>query len=283
VDVVAAVYGIKRLGIQKLIASPLPLGSGFVDTAHGTIPLPAPATMKLLEGIPIFDAGINFELVTPTGAALVRAFSSAFGRIPPLVIRKVGYGVGKRDLPDRPNLLRIVIGDDQWEQELDTVVVLESNLDDVSPEWMGYVMDLLFEAKALDVAFCPIQMKKNRPGVQIQVTARPEHQEALTGILFRETTTLGVRFQYTQRKVLKRSTTEIATPWGPIKVKKVIQEDGSSLYLPEYEACKEIARKIHRPLREIFYWIMALNTEALRERRPFVEENIQMDRKDPEN
>jgi uncharacterized protein (TIGR00299 family) protein len=260
IDIVGTVYGIERLGIRSVFASPLPLGSGFAESAHGRIPIPAPATIALLKGVPVLDSGLPHEMVTPTGAALVKGLSSSFGPMPPMKVQKIGYGAGKRDLPDRPNLLRILIGDEQSEQEgVETVVVLETNLDDTSPEWLGYIMDGLFDAGALDVVFCPVQMKKNRPGVQIQVMGRPDQRDALMEVLFRESATLGVRFQSTQRKVLKRSTAEVDSPWGKIKVKKVIGMDGSPVFLPEYEVCREIALKNNRSLREIFYWVMGLN------------------------
>jgi uncharacterized protein (TIGR00299 family) protein len=259
VDIVGTVFGIECLGIRSLFVSPLPLGSGFTETAHGRIPIPAPATIALLRGIPVYDSGLQYEMVTPTGAALVKAMASSFGQMPPMVVHTVGYVAGKRDLPDRPNLLRILVGEQQPEQEVDTIVVLEANLDDTSPEWLGYLMNRLLDAGALDVVFCPVQMKKNRPGVQIQVLGRPEQRDPLMEILFRESTTLGVRFRYSQRMVLKRSITEVDSPWGTLKVKKVLRRDGSSFFLPEYEACREIALRNNRPLKEIFYWVMGLN------------------------
>ncbi|MBW2617210.1 MAG: nickel pincer cofactor biosynthesis protein LarC [Deltaproteobacteria bacterium] len=258
IDIVGTVYGIERLKIEKLYASSLPLGSGFTKTAHGTIPLPAPATLALLEGIPVYDSGIPHEMVTPTGAALVKCLATSFGAMPPMVIQHVGYGAGSRDLEERPNLLRILIGYEQSEKDTETVVVLETNLDDTSPEWLGYLMDRLFEAGALDVVFCPVHMKKNRPGVQVQIIARPDHRDTLMKILFRESTTLGVRFQYSQRRVLKRSVAEVDSPWGKLKVKKVTKGDGEFFFLPEYEACREVALKNDRPLREIFGWVMGL-------------------------
>ncbi len=259
IDIVGTLYGIEFLEIGSLFVSPIPLGSGFAETAHGRIPIPAPATIELLKGIPVFDSGTQYEMVTPTGAALVKGLAGSFGPMPPMVVQNVGYGAGKRSLRERPNLLRILIGDQQSEQGVETVVALDTNLDDTSPEWLGYLMDRLFEAGALDVVFCPVQMKKNRPGVQIQVMGRPDQRDILMGILFRESGTLGIRFQYTQRKVLKRSTVEVDSPWGRIKVKKVMNMDGSPFFLPEYEVCREIALKNNRPLREIYSWIIGLN------------------------
>ena len=259
IDIVGTVYGLERLGVTSLFVSPLPLGSGFVETAHGRIPIPAPATTALLEGVPVYDSGTHHEMVTPTGAALVKGLATSFGPMPPMVVEKIGYGVGTRDLSDRPNLARILIGHMQTEGQLDTVVILEANIDDTSPEWLGFVMDRLFDAGALDVVFCPVQMKKNRPGIQIQVMGRPDQKDTLMEILFRESSTLGIRFRYTQRMVLQRSVAEVESPWGKIKVKKVLERDGSPFFLPEYEDCREVALKTNRPLREIFYWVIGLN------------------------
>jgi len=198
-------------------------------------------------------------MVTPTGAALLKCLVSSFGPMPPMVVQDVGYGAGKRDLPERPNLLRILIGDKPFKKEVESVVLLETNLDDTNPEWMGYLMERLFEAGALDVVFFPIQMKKNRPGVQIQVIGQHDQRETLTEILFRESATLGVRFRYTQRQVLKRAEAEVDSPWGSIKVKKIMNRDGSYFFQPEYDVCREIALKYNRPLREIYHWVMGLN------------------------
>ena len=262
IDIVGTVWALERLDIGSLCVSALPLGSGFVMTAHGKIPVPAPATIALLKGIPIFESGIPHEMVTPTGAALIKGLATSFGSMPPMVVREIGYGVGTRDLPDRPNLLRIFIGEEQSGKTVDTVVVLETNVDDISPEWLGYLMDRLFDAGALDVIFFPIQMKKNRPGVQIQVIGRPDKKELLMEIMARETATLGIRFRYSQRRVLPRSFSEVDSPWGKIKVKKVMLEQGSPLLVPEYDVCKKIASKNNIPMREVYLWVTALNVEV---------------------
>lgn len=259
VDIVGAVYGVECLGIQALFVSSLPLGSGFVGSSHGRIPLPAPATAALLKDVPVFDSGLPHEMVTPTGAALVKGLATSFGPMPPMVIHDIGYGIGKRDLPDRPNLARILIGHQQDETEVDTVVVLETNLDDTSPEVLGYLMERLFDAGGLDVVFFPVQMKKGRPGVQVQVIGRPDQKDVLMEILFKESTTLGIRFRYSQRKLLKRSVVEVDSPWGKIKAKKAVNSDGSVFFLPEYEVCRKIALENNRPLKEIFSWVMSLN------------------------
>ena len=259
IDIVGTVFGIEFLKINAIYASALPLGSGFVDTRHGRIPIPSPATIALLKGVPVYDSGLKHELVTPTGAALVKGLADSFGSMPSMMVDRVGYGVGSRDLPDRPNLLRIVMGRDHNQRQVETVVMLEANLDDTYPEWLGYIMDRLFQAGALDVVFSPIQMKKNRPGTQIQVMGRPEQMDNLMNILFRESTTLGIRFRYTQRKILERSQIEIESPWGKMRVKKITNPDGSSFFQPEYEACRKIAEEKSIPIREIYFWVMSLN------------------------
>ena len=259
VDIVGVMFGVERLGVKSLCVSQLPLGSGFVETAHGKIPVPAPATIALLVDIPVYNSGIPYEMVTPTGAALVKNLAESFGPMPSMKPEIIGYGAGKRDLPDRPNLLRIIIGEQAPEQDMDTVVVLEANIDDASPEWLGFLMDRLLDAGALDVVFCPVQMKKNRPGVQVQVIGRPDQRDTLAEILFRESTTLGVRFRSSERMVLKRSIIEVDSPWGKLRVKKVVGREGIPFFHPEYEACREIAIKNNQPMKEIFYWVMGLN------------------------
>ena len=257
VDIVGAVFALEALSIDMLCASPLPLGTGFVKTRHGRIPLPAPATIALLKGIPVYDSGIQAELVTPTGAALLRGLASSFGPMPPMIVQSVGYGVGSRKLEDRPNLLRVLLGRQEPGGRTDTVVVLEANVDDSNPEWLGFLMERLFEEGALDVLFFPVQMKKNRPAVLVQVIGKPHHKDLLAGILFRESTTLGVRFRYSQRHTLERSSAEVQSPWGRMKVKRVSGADGASRLLPEYEACRKIAQEKQVSLKEIYAWVWA--------------------------
>jgi uncharacterized protein (TIGR00299 family) protein len=259
IDIVAAIAGVHLLGIEKLFASRIPVGTGIMTSAHGKIPVPSPATIALLRGIPVYCSGQDVEMVTPTGAALVTSLCSSFGPMPPMTIDRVGYGVGSRTLADRPNLLRILIGNDVDKQRSETVVVLESNLDDMSPELLGYLMDSLFDAGAKDVSFSHIQMKKNRPGVQLQVVGQPEDRERLTSVIFRESTTLGVRISYSQRAVLQRAELMVDSPWGRMKVKKVINQDGGTVLLPEYEECRKIARENNLALRDVYAWAAALS------------------------
>jgi pyridinium-3,5-bisthiocarboxylic acid mononucleotide nickel chelatase len=262
IDIVGAAFGIEYMGIQSIACSRVPLGSGFVNSGHGRIPLPAPATVALLKDVPVYNAGIEAELVTPTGAALLKEFAISFGEMPPMTIESVGYGAGSRDLADRPNLLRILIGREESQKTTETVVVMDANLDDTNPEWLGFMMERLFNAGALDVVFCPIQMKKNRPGVQIQVIGRPQDKDKLLDIVFAESTTLGIRFTYSQRQVLERTHTEIDSPWGKLRVKKVIEKDGSTILYSEYEDCRKIAIEQNLSLREIYYWVMSANINS---------------------
>ncbi len=261
IDIVGTVYALEILGIKRLMVSPLPLGSGFVKTAHGRIPVPAPATLALLKGVPVLNSGVPQEMVTPTGAALATGLAASFGPMPPMVVQNVGYGVGSRELPDRPNLLRIIIGHEEHGEQTDTVVVLETNLDDMRPEGLGYLMERLFRAGALDVVFLPAQMKKNRPGVQVQVIGRPEQKDPLMEIMVQETTTLGIRFRYSRRMVLERNQEAVESPWGKITVKRVVREKSSRL-VPEYDVCREIALKNNIPLRDIYQWIESLNSKG---------------------
>ena len=257
VDIVGAVFGMESLGIASLHASPLPLGSGFVETQHGRIPLPAPATIALLKGIPVYDSGVRAELVTPTGAALLKGLACSFGAMPPMVVEQVGYGVGSRELPDRPNLLRILVGRDTEEHRTETVAVMEANVDDTNPEWLGFLMERLFSAGALDVLFCPVQMKKGRPAVLIQVIGKPHQKDRLMEILFQESTTLGVRYQMMQRKILAREEAEIDSPWGKMKVKKISRPDGLFQLLPEYDSCRKIALEKGLPIKDVYAWVIS--------------------------
>jgi uncharacterized protein (TIGR00299 family) protein len=254
IDVVASVAGMHLLGIEKLFVSRIPVGSGMIDSAHGTIPVPSPATVALLKGVAIYDSGQNVEMVTPTGAALITSLGTSFGPMPPMSIERVGYGVGTRILSDRPNLLRILIGSDAERGRLDTVVLLESNLDDMSPELLGYLMDRLFEAGALDVSFSPIHMKKNRPGIRLQVIGRPQDKDRLVGMVFRESTSLGIRISYSQREVVERSEVTVSSPWGKMKLTQVTDRERGPVLLPEYEECRRIAKQHNLPLRDVYAW-----------------------------
>jgi len=264
IDIVASVVGIYLLGIEKLFVSRMPVGKGVITSAHGKIPLPSPATIALLEGVPIYDSGQEVEMITPTGAALITSLCSSFGPMPSMILERVGYGVGSRTLADKPNLLRILIGNDIDKQRSETVVVLESNLDDMSPELLGYLMDRLFDAGAKDVTFSHIQMKKNRPGIQLQVIGQPEDKDRLSSIIFKESTTLGIRFYYSLMSILSRVVLMVESPWGKMRVKKVIHQGGKTALLPEYEECRRVAKANNLALRDVYVWAAALSSDHLK-------------------
>ncbi len=252
VDVVGALSGLDALGIERLYASPLPLGRGFTRSAHGRIPLPAPATVALLKDVPVVGSELEVELVTPTGAVLLASLVAAFGPMPAMTLRAVGYGAGTRDLPI-PNVLRLLVGEQSppGEAVIETLAVLETNVDDLNPEIYDYVMARLFEAGALDVFLSPIQMKKNRPATLLRVICRPDDAQTLTAILFAETSTLGVRQQTVARYALPRAMHSVETPYGPVRV-KVARWAGGRKASPEYEDCRRLAELHGVPLRQVY-------------------------------
>ena len=252
IDIVGTLIAIELLGIQRVVCSPLPLGRGFIHGAHGQIPLPAPATVGLLKGVPVVGSPIQAELVTPTGAALLKHLAYRFGDLPAMRLDQVGYGAGTRDLPI-PNLLRVFIGEaDANAFTTDTVTVLETNIDDQNPEQVAHLMERAFEAGALDVTMTPTQMKKNRNGVMLSVIAKPEQTDALRTLILTETSSLGVREQSTQRSVMQRDRLEVETPWGKTFVKVGHLPNGQHKYAPEFEDCRVLARKAGVPLREVY-------------------------------
>ncbi|MBW2061823.1 MAG: nickel pincer cofactor biosynthesis protein LarC [Deltaproteobacteria bacterium] len=257
VDVVGACIGLEYHDISRLYASTLPLGSGWVQTAHGRLPLPAPATLALLEGVPAYGTGIEAELVTPTGAAILVSRVAEFGPMPAMTITRTGYGAGARDLPDRPNLMRLVLGEAAEDIPRERLIVGETNLDDMNPEILPYIMDRLFEAGALDVWLTSIQMKKGRPGVKLSLLARPGDIQNLLGIVLTESSTLGVRTFPVERPALAREIQTLTTPWGEVAVKSVTRGDRIEL-IPEYEACQRIARETGLPLKEVYDRVKAL-------------------------
>lgn len=252
IDIVGGLLGMERLGIERVVSSPLPLGRGFVVGAHGQIPLPAPAAVALLRGLPVVGSPVQAELVTPTGAAMIRHLAARFGQLPAMRLDAIGYGAGGRDLPI-PNLLRVFIGESETSEfDTDTVAVLETNIDDQSPEQHGMVMERLLEAGALDVTLTPAQMKKNRPGVTLSVIARPEDQAAMRSLILTETSSLGVREQQVQRSVLPRDCIRVRTQFGEAVVKVSHLPGGAHKYAPEFEECRALAHKAGVPLREVY-------------------------------
>lgn len=253
VDVVGVLVGLEALGIEQVIVSPLPLGRGFVRGAHGPIPLPAPATIALLKDVPIVGSEIEKELVTPTGAALLTSLAARFGPIPAMTLTAVGYGAGGRDL-SIPNVLRVLIGQSAatGSAAVETLTVLETNIDDLNPEIYDYVLARLFQSGALDVFLSPIQMKKNRPATLLRVLCRPEQVNALMGLLFAETSTLGVRQQSVQRHCLARTSHTVETSYGPVRVKVAAWGEGQFKAAPEYEDCRRLAEANGVPLRDVY-------------------------------
>lgn len=257
VDVVGALVGLDELGVERVYASPLPLGRGFIRGAHGRIPLPAPATVALLQGVPVVGSELEVELVTPTGAVLLVSLAEAFGPIPAMTLTAVGYGAGARDLPI-PNVLRLLVGagaspgDAIGGEITESLVVLETNVDDLNPEIYDYAMAQLFEVGALDVFLSPIQMKKNRPGTLLRVLCRPEDAGALRAILFAETSTLGIRQQTVTRHALRRSVRSVETRYGAVRVKVAHWGGGGVKAAPEYEDCRSLAESHGVPLREVY-------------------------------
>ena len=222
VDIVGAALCIEYLGIESVTSSPLPLGSGFVDCAHGRLPVPAPATLEILNGIPVYGGSSDGEQVTPTGAGIIASIAREFGPVPPMKIDRVGYGSGSRENRGMPNLLRIFTGERMGERSQmpgDVVCVVETNIDDTNPELFGYVMEKLFHEGALDVCLIPATMKKNRPGTKVEVLCLPDKKDAVAACLLTETSTIGVRYQLLQRDILKRFKATVKTRFGEIRVK----------------------------------------------------------------
>lgn len=253
VDIVCAAVGAEALGVEEMVCSPLNLGGGTVVCAHGTLPVPAPATVELLKGAPVYSSGIGAELVTPTGAAIVQALATRFGPFPEMKIEKAGYGAGTRDFPGYPNVLRLTIGEPVLAATtaMETLTVLEANLDDLNPQVFGYVMDRLLEEGALDAFGMPVQMKKNRPGMLLTVLCKPEGAAKLTQLIFTETSTLGVRRRDEQRQTLARRWVNVQTPWGEVRMKVASLNGTVTSFAPEYEDCRQIASEHHIPLKTV--------------------------------
>jgi len=255
VDIVCASVGAEALGVDEIVCSSLNVGGGTVKCAHGTFPVPAPATVELLKNAPVYSSGIPMELVTPTGAAIVKTLAKRFGAFPELKIEKSAYGAGSRDFPGHPNVLRIVIGEANpslaSKTHSETVTVLEANLDDLNPQVFGYVLDRLLEEGALDVFGMPVQMKKNRPGTLLTVLCRPEDADKLVQLIFSETTTLGVRRREEARQCLARRWENVRTEWGEVRIKIASMNGTITNYAPEYEDCRRIAAEHHVPLKMV--------------------------------
>src|SRR5579862_6008291 len=253
VDIVCASVGSEALGVDEIVCSPLNVGGGTVKCAHGTFPVPAPATVELLKDAPVYSSGLQAELVTPTGAAIVKTLAARFAAFPEMKIEKAGYGAGSRDFSGHPNVVRLTVGvasaDIAAKPAHEAISVLEANVDDLNPQVFGYVMDRLLEEGARDAFAVPVQMKKNRPGMLLTVLCRPEDAERLTQFVFAETTTLGVRRREESRETLARHWESVTTPWGAVRIKIASMNGAVTNYAPEYEDCKKLAAEHRVPLK----------------------------------
>jgi uncharacterized protein (TIGR00299 family) protein len=251
-DIVGSAIGWDLLGVDRVVSSPVPTGQGTITIAHGRATVPAPATAELLKGIPLAATDIEAELTTPTGAAILASLVESYGPLPAMKIERIGYGAGQRDLPQQANVLRLLVGQTSDELAADQAWVLETNVDDASGELIGYCITRLWEAGALDVYTTAIQMKKQRPGVMLSVLCQAADIETLEGVLFRETTTLGVRRYPVSRRKLERKQHTVQTPWGPIEGKLGWMEGQAASFSPEFEACSSVAREQDVPLKKVY-------------------------------
>lgn len=255
VDIVGAALAFEYFQIQEVISSPLPVGRGWIQSSHGPLPLPAPATLALLQGVAVIPSLSEKELITPTGAAILTHYARSYGPPPALLLKGVGYGLGQIHLQDRPNALRIWLGEKSFSQTNEKLIVLETNIDDMNPQWYEQLMEHLFETGALDCLLIPCQMKKNRPALLLQILSRPETQTDLEAILLNETTTLGVRSYEVDRRSLPRTIQGVQTPWGRIRIKKITRPGQShgpvEDFSIEYDDLKELARSQKGTLKEL--------------------------------
>lgn len=251
VDVVGAAICFDALKIERFVSSPLHVGSGMVQMSHGRFPIPPPAVTELLKGVPFYATDIKGELLTPTGAAIITTVCSEFGPIPQMTTESTGYGAGTREYQDFPNVLRVLLGETSESITDERLWMIETNLDDASPQIVGHVMDRVLELGALDCFFTAVQMKKNRPGVLLSVLCEPSEKEAVMKLLFMETTTLGIRSYEVNRRALERTVVQVETQYGPISV-KVAHLDGRVVNeMPEFEQCREAALKANVPLKVV--------------------------------
>jgi hypothetical protein len=264
VDIIGSFLALDYLGVDQVAATPVPLGSGTIKCAHGTIPVPVPATVAILKGLEVTGSDAKTEIVTPTGASIVATLAPQFGGMPDMQIEKVGYGAGKRDIgASVPNLLRLVLGTPAAVQKSgenilsDQVHVLYTNVDDMSPESLGFVMDRLMDKGALDVSFTPAFMKKNRPATRIEVICHKDQLQTLSTILLSETTTIGVRYHLCDRMILRRESVEVETSLGRVNAKKITTPDGRTRTMPEYDDCKRKAQEHKLPFYQVYERILA--------------------------
>lgn len=259
-DIAGAAIALDLLGVEKFTSSPVAVGSGTVKCAHGVMPVPTPATAELLKGVPLRPAPIKTELTTPTGAAILTSVVSEYVDTPTLAIEQIGHGAGSKDFLEQPNLLRIFLGRAEPRDDADSIWVLETNLDDLPGEVIGYCFDQLFAAGALDVYTTPIQMKKNRPAILLSVLTADANLAAVEEVLFRETQTFGIRRHRADRRKLKRESITIETPWGPVRCKRGWRDGSAAIVTPEYEDCARIARENGMTLMAVFDFVKSAKT-----------------------
>ena len=251
VDIVGTVHAMEAFGADRVVASPLNVGSGSVHSAHGLYPVPAPATTRLLEGVPIYSGPQKAELVTPTGALLITAYAQHFGGLPPMRLQRTGYGAGSRKFSRTPNVIRVLVGEGDTAAQSHRVVVIEAEIDDMNPQIFGVLIDRLLAEGALDVFYTSIQMKKNRPGTLLSIIAPPAAREQLTSIVFRETTTIGVRYGEMDRECLDREMVTVDTPLGRVGI-KVARRNGNVMNAsPEFDDCARLAAESGRPVKDV--------------------------------
>jgi uncharacterized protein (TIGR00299 family) protein len=251
IDIVGSVFALEWVGADRIVCSPLNVGGGTVQSAHGLFPVPAPATLALLRDAPVYSGAVQKELVTPTGALIATSYASAFGPMPQMTVETIGYGAGDRDEPQTPNVLRVVIGRAADQAPGDRVVVIECEIDDMNPQIFGVVMDKLYAAGALEVFYVPVQMKKNRPGTLLTVVAAPDRKPVLADLIFRETTTIGLRHYEVDRECLRREIVSIDTPLGAIRFKLAWRDGRVVNAVPEFEDCARIAAASNLSVKEV--------------------------------
>ncbi|MCA9027565.1 MAG: nickel pincer cofactor biosynthesis protein LarC [Planctomycetaceae bacterium] len=268
VDILGAAIGFDLLGVDELVCSPLPPGRGQIRIDHGICTVPAPGTAELLKGMPLVDVPVDAELTTPTGAAIVKVLADRFGPLPAMTIEQIGYGAGTKDFPNRANLLRLIVGTATVSSNSDVVMLLETNLDDVSAEIIGHTKQKLLDAGALDVYSTAVQMKKDRPGVILSVITHPADADAVEALMFAETGTFGIRKQPIERSVRSRAAHTVETCWGPVAGKLGWRGVEDQVFTPEFEDCARVANQLGLPLREVFRAALAAFTPTLQSDTP---------------
>ncbi len=253
VDIIGTALCLEYLKIGRIVSSSLPLGKGTVTSQHGILPVPAPATLAILTEVPVYGCGIAAEMITPTGAAIIKALAGTYSDLPSMTVEKIGYGAGSRQLKERPNVLRIVLGRMQEVQpHQENVVLLETCIDDMNPEIFGYLMETLFQDGALDVYWVPVFMKKNRPGTLIQVLCNPDSKQNISNRILSETTSTGIRYRTIQRMCLPRKIVSVSTEFGEVEMKQITDLEGKIRLTPEYEVCKKIAQDEEISIRDVY-------------------------------